>query len=108
MHAPRQFREERPEILARAVRGVQLAALITPGPERLHISHVPMALKEGDKGARTLETHVARPNPHWTLAGAGVPSVPNVEAWVARPQERPACREYVMVPFDDLKGKLDC
>lgn len=34
------------------------------------------------------------------------PSVPNVEAWYERLQERPAYREHVMVPFDDLKGKL--
>ena len=34
------------------------------------------------------------------------PSVPNVEAWYARLQERPAYRECVMVPFEDLKGRL--
>ncbi len=34
------------------------------------------------------------------------PSVPNVEAWYRRLQERPAYRQHVMVPFDDLKGKL--
>ncbi len=35
------------------------------------------------------------------------PDVPNVEAWYARLQQRPAYREHVMVPFDDLKGKLE-
>jgi glutathione S-transferase len=34
------------------------------------------------------------------------PNVPNVEAWYARLKERPAYREHVMVPFDDLKGRL--
>lgn len=34
------------------------------------------------------------------------PTVPNVEAWYRRLQERPAYREHVMVPFDDLRGKL--
>ncbi|HLK23623.1 MAG TPA: glutathione S-transferase [Caulobacteraceae bacterium] len=34
------------------------------------------------------------------------PWLPNVEAWYARLTERPAYREHVMVPFDDLKGRL--
>jgi len=35
------------------------------------------------------------------------PSLPNVEAWYGRLRERAAYRERVMVPFDDLRGKLD-
>ena len=35
------------------------------------------------------------------------PSIPNVEAWYRRLQERPAYREYIMVPFGELHGKLD-
>ncbi len=35
------------------------------------------------------------------------PEVRNVEAWYARVQERPAYREYVMVPFEDLKARLE-
>jgi glutathione S-transferase len=34
------------------------------------------------------------------------PDLPNVEAWYDRLKDRPAYREHVMVPFDDLKGKL--
>jgi glutathione S-transferase len=34
------------------------------------------------------------------------PSVPNVEAWYRRLQERPAYREHVMLPFDHLYGRL--
>ncbi|MBV9541506.1 MAG: glutathione S-transferase family protein [Alphaproteobacteria bacterium] len=34
------------------------------------------------------------------------PDIPHVEAWYARLQERPAYREHVMIPFDDLKGRL--
>jgi len=33
------------------------------------------------------------------------PKLPNVEAWYERLQGRPAYRESVMVPFDDLYGK---
>jgi glutathione S-transferase len=35
------------------------------------------------------------------------PTVPNVEAWYRRLQERPAYRQYVMVPFPELRGRLD-
>jgi glutathione S-transferase len=34
------------------------------------------------------------------------PDVPNVEAWYERLQLRPAFREHVMVPFDELFGRL--
>jgi glutathione S-transferase len=34
------------------------------------------------------------------------PALPRVEAWYARLQDRPAYREHVMVPFDELKGRL--
>jgi glutathione S-transferase len=35
------------------------------------------------------------------------PSVPNVEAWYQRLQERHAYREQVMIPFNELRGRLD-
>jgi glutathione S-transferase len=35
------------------------------------------------------------------------PRVPHVEAWYRRLEERPAFRQHVMVPFDDLYGRLD-
>ncbi len=75
MYVPRQFREERPDVLAHAMRGIQFAALVTPGPEGLQVSHVPMVLKETRDGVWTLETHVARSNPHWTLAASRAASV---------------------------------
>jgi len=31
---------------------------------------------------------------------------PNVEAWYARLQDRPAYREHVMIPFGEMKGRL--
>ena len=34
------------------------------------------------------------------------PMIPNVEAWYERLQARDAYREHVMVPFDDLRGRL--
>lgn len=35
------------------------------------------------------------------------PSIPNVEAWYQRLRSRPACREHIMVPFGELRGRLD-
>ena len=35
------------------------------------------------------------------------PALPNVSAWYERLQQRPAYREHVMIPFDDLRGRLD-
>jgi len=35
------------------------------------------------------------------------PSLPHVEAWYDRLRERPAYREHVMVPFTELRGRLD-
>jgi glutathione S-transferase len=34
------------------------------------------------------------------------PELPNVTAWYERLKARPAYREHVMVPFDELKGRL--
>jgi glutathione S-transferase len=34
------------------------------------------------------------------------PRLPRVEAWYGRLVERPAFREHVMVPYDDLEGRL--
>jgi glutathione S-transferase len=34
------------------------------------------------------------------------PSIPHVEAWYRRLAARPAYREHVMLPFDDLRGQL--
>lgn len=75
MYVPRQFQEQRPDILAGAIRSIQFATLVTPGADGLQVSHVPMVLKQAEDGAWTLESHVARPNSHWALAGTEAASV---------------------------------
>ncbi len=69
MYVPVQFRETRSDVLAGAVRDIQLATLVTLHEGAYHASHVPMVLKD-DGGALTLETHVARGNPHWSAVDA--------------------------------------
>jgi glutathione S-transferase len=38
--------------------------------------------------------------------GLETPAVPHVRAWYARLVERPAYRQHVMMPFDDMYGRL--
>ena len=64
MYTPKQFREDRPEVLAATIRDIQLATLVTASNGDYHASHLPMVLKREDDGW-VLETHVARANPHW-------------------------------------------
>ena len=53
-------------MLARAIRDIQFALLVTAVDGAYHASHIPMVLKHAD-GALTLEGHVARSNRHWTV-----------------------------------------
>ena len=69
MYIPQHFQEERPDVLARAIREIQFALLVTAVDGDYVASHVPMVLKNAD-GALTLEAHVARPNRHWTVHGS--------------------------------------
>ena len=68
MYIPQQFREERRDVLVAAMRDIQFAAIVTPGPDGLCATHAPVVVREeGDR--LLLEFHVARGNPHWQLAG---------------------------------------
>jgi transcriptional regulator len=69
VYIPQHFEEKRPDVLARAIRDIQFALLVTAVDGEYLASHVPMVLKQAD-GAFTLEAHVARPNPHWTVLGS--------------------------------------
>ena len=69
MYVPSQFRENRREVLVAAMRDIQLAAVVTPAADGLHATHVPVVVCE-DGEQLVLETHVARGNMHWKLAGA--------------------------------------
>lgn len=35
------------------------------------------------------------------------PEIPNVRSWHERLKQRPAYREHVMIPFDELRGRLE-
>ena len=70
MYAPRQFREERQEVLLGAIRAIQFGALVVPVAAELEAVHLPMIVREG-AGGIVLEGHVALGNPLWKAATAG-------------------------------------
>src|SRR5262249_14648820 len=69
VYTPQHFEEKRPDVLARAIRDIQFALLVTAADGKYLASHLPMVLKEAN-GAFTLEAHVARPNEHWRALGS--------------------------------------
>jgi transcriptional regulator len=64
MYIPKAFLEERPEVIAEAIRTARIGELITLGPDGLEATPIPLLLEPG--GAHgTLRGHVARANPQW-------------------------------------------
>lgn len=75
MYVPKQFREDRLEVLIEALRSIQLAALTTFAGGEYLTTHTPMVAKLSPTGELTLESHVARPNPHWQALSEPLPSI---------------------------------
>ena len=95
MYARKQSKEMRPQILAAAIRDIQFAALITVADGAYHASHVPMVLKDSAEGF-VLESHLARPNRHWTALDtprASLAVFQGPQAYVS-PSWYPAKREH--------------
>jgi transcriptional regulator len=67
VYRPKQFREDRRDILLAAIGTIRFATLVLGTPEELQAAHLPMIAKESD-GQLTLEGHVARGNPIWRSA----------------------------------------
>jgi transcriptional regulator len=74
MYARKQSKEERPEVLAAAIREIKFATLITAVDGSFHAAHVPMVLKEAAAGA-VLESHVARANGLWKALDVARPAL---------------------------------
>ena len=51
-------------------------------------------------------TRVADPVGSGFVASIARPDLPNVERWYSALQARPAYRTHVMVPFEELRGRL--
>jgi transcriptional regulator len=67
MYTPRQFREERRDVLLGAIGAIRLATLVVATDGGLEAVHLPMILAERG-GTLALEGHVARNNPIWRAA----------------------------------------
>ena len=70
MYAPKQFREERREVLIDAIATIRFAALVVGTTGGLEAAHMPMIAKDVE-GQLVLEGHVARGNPIWRTAPQG-------------------------------------
>jgi len=64
MYTPKQFREDRREVLVEAIATIRFTTLVLGASEGLEAVHLPMLAKEID-GMLALEGHVARSNPIW-------------------------------------------
>lgn len=70
MYRPKHTAIDDIPLLAGTIRQIGFGALVTPTPEGMEISHVPVVVNmSGDQVA--LETHVARHNAHWRGLASG-------------------------------------
>src|SRR4051794_41679103 len=70
MYVPASFAAST-EQLDRLLSAPGLVELVTPGPDGLVATPLPMLHLPTEDGPGTLQGHVARNNPHWRAAGAG-------------------------------------
>lgn len=70
MYAPKQFREERPDVLIAAMRSIQFGTIVVPFDSGVEAVHLPMLVRESADGV-ALEGHVAIGNPIWKVAAKG-------------------------------------
>lgn len=72
MYVPPHFRENRADVLQAAIRDSGLATLVSFGSEGIEASHVPMLLDSTSGTLGTLHGHIAKANPQWRRAAAGI------------------------------------
>lgn len=68
MYRPNNSAIDDPDILRHAVAEIGFGALVTPYEGGIEVTHLPWVLREV-AGQVVLESHVARANRHWDLAG---------------------------------------
>jgi transcriptional regulator len=76
MFVPDQYRPADPALTIELIRDNPLATLISPGPERPYVTHLPAILADpaqtGELVGTTVLGHLNRRNPHWAALRAGV------------------------------------
>lgn len=71
MYVPQHFREERLDVLHRIVEENSFATVISPSPDGIVATHIPVLLDRSAGRFGTLRAHVARANPHWRHMTSG-------------------------------------
>ncbi|MCB1471142.1 MAG: FMN-binding negative transcriptional regulator [Rhizobiaceae bacterium] len=66
---PKSIETDRATLFA-MMRKIGAATLVTPTPEGILATQVPMLVREAEDGTVVLAAHVARGNPHWRVAAA--------------------------------------
>ncbi|MAG98822.1 MAG: FMN-binding negative transcriptional regulator [Alphaproteobacteria bacterium] len=74
MYTPDHFSLDDSRALRAVITENPFAAMITPGPESLEISHLPLLFVMQDVGLGCLQGHLARANPHWRSFASGGPT----------------------------------
>ncbi|WP_417209804.1 FMN-binding negative transcriptional regulator [Antarctobacter sp.] len=68
MYCPAKSSETDHNTLVGMMRRIGVATLVTPTPEGIHATQVPVLMREVEEGRLILAAHVARANPHWRAA----------------------------------------
>jgi transcriptional regulator len=71
MYNPRWFKEERVDVLQRAVETISFGTLVTSGKSGLLASHIPMMVDKSQGKLGTIQGHVARGNNQWRDTNPG-------------------------------------
>lgn len=72
MYLPSHFEETRVEVMHALIRAQPLASLVVHGPDGLTANHIPMRVFSDRVPFGVLRGHVARANPLWREASAGI------------------------------------
>jgi transcriptional regulator len=71
MYNPRWFKEERVEVLQRAIDTISFGTFVTSGKSGLLASHIPMIVDKSQEKFGTIQGHVARGNNQWRDTNPG-------------------------------------
>jgi transcriptional regulator len=75
MYLPKDFTENRVDVLHETIRAIAFGTLVTLGEDGLSASHVPMLIEPEPRPYGTLWGHVARANPQWRNVRHDVPAL---------------------------------
>ncbi len=73
LYVPASNEERDPDRLVDFIERHPFATLVTPAPDGLHVSHIPLLVRRHD-GEIALAGHVARANEHWRVLADAAPS----------------------------------